>query len=369
MAPLAWVRRIATELPELEAIPLFGNSPPFDWAHFSKAFAQQLGCSELSITPRAMGWRDASDLAQGIGTERLALPISLAPLGSVHWIASRQDIEKLTSWMIKPNGKSLKLSSEILQEGFYRFLILQGLQLIQPMPPFENFTLQLSEDEEPFSRSFCIDIEIRYGANKCWSRLVIPAEFRAAWIQYFSQMPSEYFSAEIARQTQLVLGVKTGSFVLSQNEWNDLQTGDFIPLDKESYNPRKQTGIALLMLKSTPVFNVKIHPNRMEFSDYAFYYEDNMEQKPTRPPKRAEKLPSEEGEAVALKELPLYVTVEIARLKITLDQLMHLTPGNVLELPVHPEQGVSLTIQGQKVGRAELVYLGEQLGVRILEIG
>jgi flagellar motor switch protein FliN/FliY len=61
--------------------------------------------------------------------------------------------------------------------------------------------------------------------------------------------------------------------------------------------------------------------------------------------------------------------VELARLKITLDKLMSLNPGNLLELPIHPDQGVTLTIHGQKVGKGELVYLGEVLGVRILEIG
>ena len=82
-----------------------------------------------------------------------------------------------------------------------------------------------------------------------------------------------------------------------------------------------------------------------------------------------ENLEVEEGEAIALKELPIYVTVELARLKISLDKLMHLNPGNMLELPIHPNQSVTLTINGQKVGRAELVYLGETLGLRILELG
>ena len=119
----------------------------------------------------------------------------------------------------------------------------------------------------------------------------------------------------------------------------------------------------------TPIFNVKIKQNKIELVDYAFFYEDNMENKRENTREPVEKLPESEGEVVALKELPLYVTVEIARLKITLDQLMHLNPGNTLELPIHPDQGVSLTVNGQKVGRAELVYLGEQLGLRILEIG
>ena len=75
-----------------------------------------------------------------------------------------------------------------------------------------------------------------------------------------------------------------------------------------------------------------------------------------------------EGEVVAIKELPLYVTVEIARMKMSLGSLMSLAPGNTLELPVHPDNAVSLTVNGKTVGRAELVHLGERLGVRILEI-
>ncbi len=82
-----------------------------------------------------------------------------------------------------------------------------------------------------------------------------------------------------------------------------------------------------------------------------------------------EPLPSAEEESVTIKDVPLSVSVELARLKITLDQLMHLNPGNMLTLPVHPDQGVVLTVNGKKVGRAELLYLGESLGIRILEIG
>lgn len=52
---------------------------------------------------------------------------------------------------------------------------------------------------------------------------------------------------------------------------------------------------------------------------------------------------------------------------MTVDQLMGLSPGNFLELPVHPEQTVILSVNGQQIARGELVHLGEALGVRILE--
>ncbi len=369
MAPLAWVRRVVSEVPELNVIPLFGHAPFFDWHHLSSTLAARFGIPQLSIHSKEQKMREGAEIRKGLGTNLLTLPISISPLGSAYWIMSREDMTKLTSWAMKPASKARALSSEILQEGFYRYLTLEALECIQGMEPFQPFSFQLSEEESSVDRAFCIDIEIQFEAKSCWGRLVIPDDLRTAWIQHYSQMPSQYIPAEIARQTQLVVGVKTGSVLLHQDDWDQIKVGDFVLLDEGSYDPNKGTGIALLMLQSTPIFNVKIKQNKIELVDYAFYYEENMEQKGQTPSQRVEKLPAHEGEVVALKELPLYVTVEIARLKITLDQLMHLSPGNVLEIPVRPEQGVSLTVNGQTVGRAELVHLGENLGLRILEIG
>jgi type III secretion system YscQ/HrcQ family protein len=314
-------------------------------------------------------WREAADLKKGLGTHLLVLPITLSPLGTVFWIMSHEDMIKLTSFMMKSGSKTRAHSSEILQEGFYRYLVLEALDAVQGMQPLQDLTLQLSEEEDPFDKAFCIDVEIDIDQKSCWGRLAIPVDLRTAWIQHFSKMPNEYVPAEIARQTFLSIGVKTGSVILHQDEWETIKEGDFVLLDQGSYDAQKGTGIAMLMLQTTPIFNVKIKENKIELVDYAFYYEDNMEDKRQSPKQPTEKSTPSEGEVVALKELPLYVTVEIARLKITLDQLMHLNPGHTLELPIHPDQGVSLVVNGQKVGRAELVYLGEQLGLRILEIG
>ena len=79
----------------------------------------------------------------------------------------------------------------------------------------------------------------------------------------------------------------------------------------------------------------------------------------------AEKL---DEEIIATHEIPLTLIVEVARLRINLDKLLHLAPGNVLELSIKPEQGVDLTIGGKKVAKAELIKLGEMLGVKILQI-
>jgi type III secretion system YscQ/HrcQ family protein len=356
--PLAWARRIQEALPTLDEIPLFGNAPSFDWHRLSSLLASQFGIHHLSISPQGQEWRSPETLKKGLGRSLLTLPVALAPLGGhVFWIMSWADISKLTSWMLNDKAKTGAFSSEILQEGFYRYLALEVLNAIQDMQPLQELTLQLDEEAiAPETDSFCIDVEIGLGERSCWGRLVIPSELRGSWVRHFSNKPAVYEPSEIAKQTFLTVGIKTGSLTLQQDEWKKTKIGDFIALDVGS-------DVGVFLLETTPLFNVKIQQNKIELLDYAFYYEETMESKSPEPFESAE-----EG-SLAIKELPLQVTVEIARLKMTLDQLMHLHPGNMLELPIHPEQGVSLTVNGQKVGRAELVYLGEQLGLRILEIG
>lgn len=67
------------------------------------------------------------------------------------------------------------------------------------------------------------------------------------------------------------------------------------------------------------------------------------------------------------EEIPVTVTVEVGRLQVSLQKLMELQPGNILELDVHPENGVDLVVNGRCIGKGELLKLGDALGVRILD--
>ncbi len=86
-------------------------------------------------------------------------------------------------------------------------------------------------------------------------------------------------------------------------------------------------------------------------------------------------IPSEEEKPLAapsltsLADLPLTVHVEMARFSITLEKLSQLSSGNVIELDIPANQAVHLVINGKRVAKAELMQLGEIMGVRILEIG
>lgn len=72
---------------------------------------------------------------------------------------------------------------------------------------------------------------------------------------------------------------------------------------------------------------------------------------------------------ISPREIPVSLVIETGRIQMTVQKLLELEPGNMLELSIHPEDGVDLVVNSKKVGKGELIRIGENLGVRVLEIG
>lgn len=366
--PIPWIRTIASELGNLNDIPLFGNAPSFDWDQFSMALSQSFGIAGLKVTPKGQKWCSDEEWGDGLGPNPIVSPIVITPLSTPLFLAtSQKDREKLTHFFLGNQGNDCSFSSEVLQEGYYRFLILQALDSVQSLDLFKEMTLQLGEEATlPDGKFFCIDLFIHLEDKKCWSRLIIPATLKKNWVEYFSAFPSEYSPTPLSKKLELTIGIKAGSILLTQKEWKKIREGDFILLDQSNYEPFSHSGSVMLMLHSKPLFEAKMKQNKIQLTRYAFIQEDPMQESKKPEPHALE---AAEEEAMAIKDLPLHVSVELSRVKMTLDQLMGLSPGNILELPVLPEENVSLVVNGQKVARGELIYLGEMLGVRIIEMG
>jgi flagellar motor switch protein FliN/FliY len=350
--PFFWLRKVASEIQQHDQIPLFGHAPSFDWEKASNAISERLGIS-VTISPAAQKMRSADEIEEGLGDNPLVLPLKAGPFdGSAYWICPKASVTKLT----KP------LTGADLAEGYYRYLLLQVLDTLSSLPPFQTVSFVLSESTPlPQTDAYCIDIEITYNDQAIWGRLAIDPDLKKSWALHYSSSP-EYF-LPLHSGAELIVGVKVGGIKLTQPEWEGLEGGDFIPLGRSGYNPRKHEGAAYLMLRETPLFEIKIKNNKIELIDYPHTYEEMMED---NIPHESLQLPPAEEQAV--KDLPVYLTVELARYRITLEKLMQLSPGNQLELPIHPDQAVQLTVNGQLVGHAELVHLGDTLGIRILDM-
>jgi len=69
-----------------------------------------------------------------------------------------------------------------------------------------------------------------------------------------------------------------------------------------------------------------------------------------------------------LGDIPLQISVELARVPVTADQVVAMRVGHVLELNKSPGEPVDLSVNGKVVARGELVEVEGHLGVRILSL-
>jgi flagellar motor switch protein FliN/FliY len=69
----------------------------------------------------------------------------------------------------------------------------------------------------------------------------------------------------------------------------------------------------------------------------------------------------------SLEDVSLCVVLELGRLQMSIKKLLELQPGNMLELNIHPEDGVDMVVNGKRVARGELLKIGDAIGVRISE--
>lgn len=101
--------------------------------------------------------------------------------------------------------------------------------------------------------------------------------------------------------------------------------------------------------------------------------EESEEEKPVSLPENEEELapspPPPPPKFIKANEIPVTIVVEAGQIQMTTERLMQLEPGNLLEVNIHPENGVDLMVQGKLVGKGELIRIGNTIGVRILQIG
>ncbi len=70
-----------------------------------------------------------------------------------------------------------------------------------------------------------------------------------------------------------------------------------------------------------------------------------------------------------LYDLTVPVTVELGKALLTVQQILQLAPGSVVELDHSAEAPVEMYVHGKCVGRGEIVVVDEFYGLRITSVG
>ncbi len=371
----SWLKKINKAILKLDDIPLFKLQAPFNFEELASLLANKFQLEHVSLKASKLNWKTGAEIQENMGDDIEYLAATLSPLdGAIYFLMNKEDISKLTKQCLTKEHEH-GFSNSILAEGFYRFLAMQTIDYLTQMNLFQDLSVKLTENVKPITEaSLCLDITIKINNTNLTGRIAITPELRTSWEKTFLHNPPLY-AKEIASSLNLPIRAEIGNVQLNLEEFKKVKCGDFIILDKVTYDPNHHKGKTLLYLKESPLLYGKIKQNKIKILDYADYFEENKimqeeksEENVNLSPEEIKVTQSQENLA-SMQEMPVTITVEAARFKITLDKLMNLQPGNVLDLEINPQQGVDLSVNGQKIGKAELINLGETLGIRITEMG
>ena len=345
-----WLNLVEKALEKIQQLPSLEENFPFPWADASHAIGSGLKLTDLHISSKRAARENNEEALQGLGEKVFIVSVEMAPIeGSVFFATSENDVAYLTTQTLHtlPGGEHKEgFSNAKLREGFYHFLFLKALEAVDHLKVFKEVSFHFSPKQTlPMEEALCIDIDLALPEKTLHGRLICPQSFLNAFKTFQPMQKGTLLSSEITQGIDVSLRCEVGHTSISREEWDKVQVGDFVILDRCSYDPTEQKGSATLMLGATPLIIARMKPEGMKVLDFAFYKEE---------------------EAPANADLT--VTAEIGHVSMPLNKLLHLEPGMMIDLVMRPEQGVDLTISGRKVASGELLKLGETVGLRILEI-
>ncbi len=345
-----WLSLVEKALAKTRQLPTLEENFPFPWADASRAIGSGLKISDLTLSGTHAAWKEPGEILQGMGGKVVLMSVEISPIeGSVFFALSEPDVAYLTTLSLVSGEHKEGFSNAKLREGFYSFLLLKALEALDHLKIFKEVSFHLAPASAiPQERAFCIDIHCTLPEKTLHGRLICPQSFLSAFKAHQPMQKETLLSSDLAQNIDVTLRCEIGHTALSQEEWEKLNVGDFLVLDRCSFDPSEEKGSITLMLGDTPLLMARMKPEGMKVLDFAFYKEED---------KTSEDLSN---------GVPL--TAEVGQVRMSLNKLLHLEPGMMIDLVMRPEQGVEITLANKKVAEGELLKLGDTVGLRILDL-
>lgn len=422
--PYDWLRQVPPSVLQEEA-PL-GYPPAFPWDQFGAFFAKMFQLENLRITPSIWERRSPDELYSGFGGKLLPIFVELSSLaGDLCFIMAEEEVDRLMNLLLAHDANNAAMIDIDYREGFYQFIALEVFNIFTKLDYARGVLPHLLEKADlPSASSLCQDLACEINGITFRARLILSDEFSHSWKDRFiSHSLKVLMPADVSQKIQVIVHLEAGHVTLSQQEWTQISCGDCLLLDQCSLEDEGEKGRVILTLDGKPLFRAKIKDGNVKILESPFFHEiptnltpqqqkeapvadsfdedftdfdedfteieeqktevplESAQEAPTKAPEAPAKKPAEEKpveptaemksisspKPVTLEEIPLTVVVEVGRLQISVGKLMALEPGNLLELNVHPENGVDLVVNGNVIGKGELLKIGDALGVRILD--
>ncbi|PJI55521.1 YscQ/HrcQ family type III secretion apparatus protein, partial [Methylobacterium radiotolerans] len=78
--------------------------------------------------------------------------------------------------------------------------------------------------------------------------------------------------------------------------------------------------------------------------------------------------PAAEAAGTGLDAVGVTLAFELGRLTVPLAELREIGAGHVFDLGLAPDEPVDLVVNGSRIGRGEIVEIGERIGVRVVRL-
>ena len=349
-----WTKKIHALVSESKKIPMWGAVPSFPWEDFNNRLSQGLALDDLSVSTGSSEWRAEGAVLSGLGDTPHTLSIELSPLAPpLYIVIPAEDITRISSWLIPEGG----FTDPDLQKGFYHYICLHALHAIDSLQTLTHLSPKIVEHPFKDQDAYCVDLAMSCKGTTAWGRLILSRHFHEALEHHFANHPLDLSKAPLSQNIPLSLTLEAGKTLLNQDEFLSLSEGDFLLLDETAHT---------LSLSGTPLFQVNLMGAQAKILQFATMEEEfiMVDEETTENPIYTSEIPT-----LNPSEVPIELTVELARIEMPLSNLLALKPGNLIELGDVKGSRVSITVRGKCVAKGELLKIGDVTGVKLTEVG
>ncbi len=427
-APIAWswLKSISRDLYALDDAPLLGSSPDFPWEKLAQEFAKIFSLESFKISPGELIWKEKAAVLAGVGLPALCTEISATGMdGTATFWMCREDVDHLMAKVLQISEVVSELQSDEVVSNFHRFLGIEIVCLLNQLgfDPRISFKITSFDEKTPPDAALCQDIKIQLGNEQCLARLTISNEFRKSWRTFFLKPITINDGSSKLDQVETTIRLEAARTIIPLEDLMKIHAGDFLLLDQIYYAQSSDKNDIFISLNGKQLFRAHLDAGKLKILEIPNQSEahipmvekstpsdlGSVEQTP--PPEHDEENPfpeeeENENEGMELVEavkntssaqspkpnskpagisvdtqntqtskeltandIPIQLIIEVASITLSVQKLLELTPGNLLDLNINPESGVNLVVNNRIIGRGELLKIGDQIGVRILQIG
>jgi hypothetical protein len=340
-----WLRLLETALTKAKELPFSEERFSFPWEEFSCKIKNGFNLADLEMSSESLGWKSSVEALQFLGEDPVVLAIEATPIDQVLFFAmSRHDVACLVSQTLDMDKEGF--FREQLQEGFYHFLFLRVLQAIDELKVFKNLTFQLTSVSSFIQEeALCVDVIFSLPKKRLRGRVIFPSLFLSAFKTFLPVQKETLLDVFQQYDKRVTLAFDVGKITILSQDWNSVKVGDFVVLDKCLYDPIEKKGSVTCRLGTTPLFVARIKPDGLKVLSFVF---------------------SESPSSVSSDYVVL--SVETNRSEVSVQKLLSMYPDTMIDIIERPDLEVDLVIRDTKVGRGELLFLSNVIGVRVVDL-